>query len=111
MVHPNVSEVFVSRCHYLTSQVELASLEFTYKHSLVVSDSDLELSKYSIPMMMLMFKALTRLIFKRFCFKCNHSQAEYKLDYGKIGNISDDLTCIKKVASECSNLSSFFVDI
>ena len=52
------------------SKFSLFSLEFPYKHNLVMSDSYSELNKYRIQKMTVIFKGLTQQIFEKFCYKC-----------------------------------------
>ena len=48
-----------------------------------MSDSDLKLNKYRIPMMKIIFKGFTWPIFETFHCKFYHSQSEYKLGDGR----------------------------
>ena len=70
------------------------SLQFLYKHILIMSDSDLELKKYSISKLTVIFKGLTWPIFEMFCRKCYRGWTEYKLGDARISHVFDNLIWI-----------------
>ena len=80
-------------CPSITSLCKLClfSLEFLYKHILLKSDCNTELSKYNILMMTMIFKGLHRQYSKGCHCKCYHNQAKYKLANNRIGNFFSGL--------------------
>ena len=75
----------------LLPKLTSVSLEYPCKHILIMCDSDLELHKYGVPKIKMIFKGLTSPVFERSCYNCYNSMAEYKFDDSKICHIFDHL--------------------